>query len=591
MKKTSLILAILMFFCTIGTAQPSRLPAAIGRLGKFLKPRPVKPISPGSLGRYTEELYNLRSIPNPGVLHLDPKTWDNTFDKLPYGGSSSKGFPRRIEPSASPFYRTYPTGLSVTSREALSQIRWSTPSIEYIMAQGMEFYKAWFPIKLKKHTIVQQEFLYTVGYYDGKIDGKRDAVLTQAIKEFNQNHGFSLSDHFAPEIDPELSRIKLGKNPLLDEAIAQFKRNPKHPLHKHYESKDSAAFSTLTLQKNLDAYALLFNQLGHSQLTAGAQLAELKGAIAQFQKAQQLPVSGRIDEATATKIEAIFDERARKLKVFGKLSTQEEDADAISAALAAYGKTYQKESVLDAEEVLEKNWKDKTLEFIELGFELTEDVLDLFDLIQTALDYLEEDKNEVQYARIEPYLQQERAFVDYILGAQNLPCELNVITQNDYTFRYLDLGARKLVLRKRAKDWEMLELDVQNNTVRKRVKGEIAVQKFEEVCVLLLAVRSTDSLSYIYISPYPTATQQLRVQLGKETLWFDLKQGKLSSSEMDTLLKAYFLHTSHSVLIQTESETLKDSTVSQLKVDPRVLQQIQQSLNVWAAEASILLLV
>lgn len=115
------------------------------------------------------------------------------------------------------------------------------------------------------------------------------------------------------------------------------------------------------------------------------------------------------------------------------------------------------------------------------------------------------------------------------------------------------------------------------------MRGAVAVHEFEVACGLLLAKRSTDSLGYIYISPYPTPTQQLRIQLGKETLAFDLKEGKLVGTTVDTVLKAYFLRTRHSVLVQ--SEILSESSSGEDKIDPKVLAQIQQSLNTWAAEA------
>ena len=400
---------------------------------------------------------------------------------------------------------------------------------------------------LKNYTTLQQNTLHTLGYYEGKIGSNRDDALQQALEKFNLEHPYPLKTDF-----------KLG---------------------------DEEAFSPESIQKNLDEYAALLSNLGYEQLKPEIQMPQLQDAIGRFQKTQALPESKRFDAETKAKIAAIFTERARKLKALGKLPADAEpDAATITEALLAYGKEQQEETILEAEAVLEEDWKEKMGEILELGFSLPiDDLMDLIDLMGKVLDYLKEDKNKVQYPRIESYLKEERAFVDYILGARDLPCELNLIAQNQYTFRYLGWGTRRLVLRKLTNDWELLELDAERKNVRKRVRGTEAVHEFEIACGLLLAKRSTDSLGYIYISPYPTPAQQLRIQLGKETLTFDLKEGKLVGTAVDTVLKAYFLRTRHSVLVQNEA--LSESSNGEDKIDPKVLAQIQQSLNTWAAEA------
>ncbi len=497
-------------------------------------------IRPKGLDHY-DDIYKLRELPNPGFPNKAPNPWgegnkqtfgwpDKQSDKSGNGGRISK--PNQYNPLAphidfSPSRKHYSPTISI----------WS---------QGPAF-KSYFQSQLEKHTAVQQAFLHTLGYYDGVADSKRDDLLQQAIEQFNQDH------------------------PL--------------PLKNNFESKDTAAFSTLNIQQTLDDYATLFIQLGYNEgdnkIEPRTSISQLKETIAKFQQALQLTVTSRIDEPTSLKIEAIFAERARKLKALGKLPAEaEQDETAITEALWAYGKEQQEETILDAEAALDEDWKEKMWEILELGFGLPID--DLIELTGKVLDYLKEDKNKVQYPRIESYLKEERAFVDYILGARDLPCELNLIAQNQYSFRYLDLGTRRLVLRKLAKDWELLELDAERKNVRKRVKGTEAVHEFEVACGLLLAERSTDSLGYIYISPYPTPAQHLRIQLGKETLAFDLKEGKLVGTAVDTVLKAYFLRTRHSVLVQ--NEILRESSSAEAQIDPMVLAQIQQSLNTRAAE-------
>lgn len=323
----------------------------------------------------------------------------------------NKGRSLNIEPVGSARQR------SMKAIMDFDEKRWTTFLNEFVFKRD-----------LKDYTTLQQNILHTLGYYEGKIGSNRDDALQQALEKFNQKHSYPLKTDF-----------KLG---------------------------DEEAFSSESIQKNLDEYAALLSNLGYEQLKPGIQLPQLQDAIGRFQKTQALPESKRFDAETSAKIEAIFTERARKLKALGKLPDDAEpDAATITEALLAYGKEQQEETILDAEAVLEEDWKEKMGEILELGFSLPiDDLMDLIDLMGKVLDYLKEDKNKVQYPRIESYLKEERAFVDYILGARDLPCELNLIAQNQYSFRYLDWGTRRLVLRKLANDWELLELDAEQKT-------------------------------------------------------------------------------------------------------------------------------
>lgn len=376
---------------------------------------------------------------------------------------------------------------------------------------------------LLQHSLLQQEVLGTLGYYPAQGGLKNEAALQQAIKQYNEEHDLSIPSKF--------------------------------------ELKDSAALRTFSFQPMLKKYTTLFERLGYAAPSAEAGLPELKTSIKAFQQAQKLPLSERMDAATRAQAKAVFAERARKLHVLGLLpAAAKSDEAVISAALQEFGARKQKVQVLEAEQALNQEWEYLAGQLLRLGFGKKSSARDLAALIQEVQSYLGQDPNPaaIQYPSIAAFVVKELALVDYLLKPQTQPCELKVIRDNDFVFRYLDRGDRKVVLHKVENWWELLEIDVNAELVVDRQIGGSIEYSFEEQYGLVLAERSTDSLGYLYVSRLRSPEQKVRVQLGPTVLWLPEAKGRVViDTRADSLLKAYFLRTERSVMIGYEEAELE----------------------------------
>ena len=386
---------------------------------------------------------------------------------------------------------------------------------------------------LLQHSLLQQEVLSTLGYYPAQGGVKSEAVLQQAIAKYNQEH--------------------------------------KLPIPSKFELKDSAALRTFSFQPMLKEYTTRFEQLGYASPAAEAGLPELKTSIKAFQQAQKLPLSERMDAATRAQAKAVFAERARKLQVLGLLPAAAiSDEAAISAALQEFGARKQKAQVLEAEQALNQEWEYLAGQLLRLGFGKKTSTRDLAALIQEVQSYLGQDPNPVasQYPSIAAFVVKELALVDHLLKPQTQPCELKVIRDNDFVFRYLDRGDRKVVLHKMENWWELLEIDVNAEVVVDRQIGGSIEYSFEEQYGLVLAERSTDSLGYLYVSRLRSPEQKVRVQLGPTVLWLPEAQGRVViDARADSLLKAYFLRTERSVMIGYEEAELEVDLEVEVEVE------------------------
>lgn len=376
---------------------------------------------------------------------------------------------------------------------------------------------------LLQHSLLQQEVLSTLGYYPVQGGVKSEAALQQAIKQYNEKHDLSIPGKF--------------------------------------ELKDSAALRTFSFQPMLQEYTTLFERLGYASPSTEAGLPELKTTIKAFQQAQKLPLSERMDAATRAQAKAVFAERARKLQVLGLLPAAAiSDEAAISAALQEFGARKQKAQVLEAEQALNQEYEYQAGQLLRLGFGKKSSTRDLAALTQEVQSYLGQDPNPaaIQYPSIAAFVVKELALVDHLLKPQTQPCELKVIRDNDFVFRYLDRGDRKVVLHKMENWWELLEIDVNAEVVVDRQIGGSIEYSFEEQYGLVLAERSTDSLGYLYVSRLRSPEQKVRVQLGPTVLWLPTAQGRVViDARADSLLKAYFLRTERSVMIGYEEAELE----------------------------------
>jgi hypothetical protein len=409
---------------------------------------------------------------------------------------------------------------------------------------------------LLQHSLLQQEVLGTLGYYPSQGGVKSEVALQQAIKQYNEEHDLHIPGKF--------------------------------------ELKDSAALRTFSFQPMLKKYTTLFERLGYASPSAEAGLPELKTTIKAFQQAQKLPLSERMDAATRAQAKAVFAERARKLHVLGLLPAAAiSDEAAISAALQEFGARQQKTEVLEAEQALNQEWEYLADQLLRLGFGKKSSTRDLAALIQEVQGYLGQDPNPVaiQYPSITAFVVKELALVDHLLKPQTQPCELKVIRDNDFVFRYLDRGDRKVVLHKVENWWELLEIDVNAEVVVDRQIGGSIEYSFEEQYGLVLAERSTDSLGYLYVSRLRSPEHKVRVQLGPTVLWLPEAQGRVViDARADSLLKAYFSRTERSVMIGYEEAELEVDLEVEVGVETETDLDVDLDLNweeLWGIQAEL----